>query len=354
MKRKFISASIMLMLLQCYYLGKTQDVGFSQFYDQPLLRNPALAGVFTGDVRVTAAFRNQWQSVTIPYRTYALNAELKMPVLTNYNLTLGLQVIRDVAGTAQFSTTQILPAANFNFPLSDDRPAYLSFAVMGGLMQQRFDPAKLIMNDQFIAGSNGSLSVLPASRQVFNKTDVNYLDLSAGISYSSTFDNDVQYFVGGGLFHLTKPNVGFYDGNIIIRNRKLGLNAGLSAPTSETDRFIAYADYFKQFASAFKPAGKGVLQYGFMFSRDLFVEDDMQKTITLGLLHRLNDAVIPVVKLQLSKFIIGISYDVNVSKLVSASTYRGGFELTLSYRDILNIHNSELRQVDCWGPQFKN
>jgi type IX secretion system PorP/SprF family membrane protein len=353
MKRNAKSVGAVLILLQSYW-GNAQDVGFSQFYDQPLLRNPALAGVFTGDVRVTAAFRNQWQSVTIPYRTYALNAEYKMPVLTNNSLTLGAQVIRDVAGTAQYSTTQILPAVNFSLPLSNERPAFLSFAVMGGLMQQRFDPAKLVMNDQFVSGSNGSLSALPVSRQVFNKTDVNYFDLSAGISFSSVFGNEVEYFIGGGLFHLTKPNVGFYDGNTITRNRKLGFNAGLSAPTSETDRFIAYADYFKQFAAGFKPAGSAVLQYGLMFSRDLFVDGDVQKTITLGLLHRLNDAIIPVIKLQLSKFIVGISYDVNISKLVPASTYRGGFELTLSYRDILNINNSDLQQIKCWGPQFKN
>jgi len=343
-----------VVLLQSFVDGFAQDVGFSQFYDQPLLRNPALAGVFTGDVRVTAAFRNQWQSVTIPYRTYALNAEFKMPVLGDKNLTWGMQLIRDVAGSSQFSTTQILPAANLSLPLSSDRPAYLSFAVMGGLMQQRFDPTKLVLNDQFVSGSNGSLSVSPASRQVFDKTDVNYFDLSAGVSYSSVFGNDIEYFAGGALFHLTKPKVGFYEGNVITCNRKLTLNSGLSAPTSETDRFIIYADYFKQFATGFQPAGKGSFQYGFMFSRDIFVEGDVQKTITFGVLHRLQDAVIPVVKLQISKFIVGLSYDVNVSKLVTASAYRGGFELTISYRDLLNIHNSDLRQVDCWGPQFKN
>ncbi|OQP56465.1 PorP/SprF family type IX secretion system membrane protein [Niastella populi] len=343
-----------VILLQSFISGKAQDVGFSQFYDQPLLRNPALAGVFTGDVRVTAAFRNQWQSVTIPYRTYALNGEYKIPVLTDNNLTLGLQLIRDVAGTSQFSTTQIMPAANFSLPLSSERPAYLSFGVMGGILQQKFDPTKLVMNDQFVSGSNGSLSVSPASRQVFNRTDVTYLDLSAGISYSSEFANEIQYFAGAGLFHLTKPKVGFYEGNIITRNRKLTLNSGVSAPTSETDRFILYADYFKQFATGFKPAGKGSFQYGIMFSRDLFVDGDVQKTITFGVLHRLQDAVIPVIKLQISKFIVGLSYDVNVSKLVAASNYRGGFELTISYRDLLNIHNSDLRQVDCYGPQFKN
>ena len=54
-----------------------QDINFSQFYELPLLRNPALAGTYRGDVRITTAFRNQWNSVTVPYQTEALGAELK-------------------------------------------------------------------------------------------------------------------------------------------------------------------------------------------------------------------------------------------------------------------------------------
>jgi type IX secretion system PorP/SprF family membrane protein len=332
----------------------SQDVGFSQFYDQPLLRNPALAGIFTGDIRLTASYRNQWQSVTIPYRTYALNAEVKMPVemVPNDNLTIGLQLIRDVAGTSEFSTLQILPAVNYSLPLSEVKNSYISLAFMGGLMQQRFDPSKLVMNDQFVAGSNGSFSVMPASRQVFNNTSVNYADLSAGISYNSVIREDIDYFIGAGIFHLTKPKVGFYDGNTITLNRKLTFNAGLSAPTSETDQFILYADYFKQFGDRFTPVGISTLQVGMMYSHDLFVYDDVQKTFTIGALYRWNDAIIPVVRLQLDKFTIGASYDVNVSKLVAASTYRGGFELVLSYRGILNSRNQEARQVLC--PRFSN
>jgi len=89
-----------------------QDIGFSQFYDQPLLRNPALAGIFNGDVRFSASYRNQWQSVTVPYRTFGVSSEIKFPLqVMNLNVTstLGLEIFRDVAGTSQFSTTQILP-----------------------------------------------------------------------------------------------------------------------------------------------------------------------------------------------------------------------------------------------------
>lgn len=351
---KLIKSMFAVVLLVVLSLpGKTQDVGFSQFYDQPLLRNPALAGIFSGDLRFTASYRNQWQSVTIPYRTFGLSSEVKVPLnlAEDDNLTLGLQLIRDVAGSSQFSTLEVLPAVNYSLPLSGERNSYLSIAFMGGLMQQRFDPTKLVMGDQFIAGSNGTFSISPASSQVFDNTSVNYFDFSAGLSYNGVLGEEADYFIGAGLFHLAKPKVGFYEGHTITLNKKLALNGGLSVPTSETDRCIFYLDYFKQFEAKFKPVGKSTFQAGFMYSTDLFVMDDVQKTLTGGVMYRLNDAIIPVVQLQLSKLVIGVSYDINIDKLAAAAQNRGGFELILSYRDFLNSNQKERRQALC--PRFR-
>jgi len=351
MKRYYKTGCLLLISCRLILTAAAQDVGFSQFYDQPLLRNPALAGIFEGDVRVTASYRNQWQSVTIPYRTFALSSEVKFTpgFMSDDNLTIGLQLMRDVAGTSEFSTTQILPAVNYSFPLSREHNSYLSVAFMGGLMQQRFDPSKLVMNDQFVAGSNGAFSILPSSRQVFNNTSVNYFDFSTGISYNGVIKEQTDYFAGIGLFHLKRPQVGFYDGHTITLNRKLALNAGLSTPTGEKDRFIIYADYFKQFGERFAPVGISSMQAGVMLSHDFF--GDEQQIITGGVLYRMNDAVIPVIQLQLFNFMVGMSYDVNIDKLATASKYRGGLELVLSYRGFLNTRQSDRRQTLC--PNFR-
>ena len=50
------------------------------FLRRHLLRNPSLAGLFAGDIRFQAVYRNQWQSVTTPYQTGSLNFEYKQPV----------------------------------------------------------------------------------------------------------------------------------------------------------------------------------------------------------------------------------------------------------------------------------
>ncbi|HJU46126.1 MAG TPA: PorP/SprF family type IX secretion system membrane protein [Chitinophagaceae bacterium] len=320
------------------FSGTAQDVGFSQLYDQPLLRNPALAGIFAGDVRFTASYRNQWQSVTIPYRTFGLSSEFRLPVnvVPDDNITLGLQLFKDIAGTSEFSAVQILPAVNYSLPMSEETNSYLSLGLMSGLRQQQFDPAKLILNDQFVALSNGSFSILPASRQVFDHTSVNYFDLSVGLSYTGIWNDAIDYYIGAALFHINKPQVGFFQGSTILLNRKLAFNAGFSLPVSETDQFIIHGDYFKQYDDQFKPAGKSTLQLGVLYSHDWYLVDDDRSAFTLGMLYRMNDAVVPVIKLELSRFVIGLSYDVNISQLVVASGYRGGFELTVSFRDFLN------------------
>ncbi|MFH1322164.1 MAG: type IX secretion system membrane protein PorP/SprF [Bacteroidota bacterium] len=41
---------------RCY----SQDIHFSQFYQTPLIINPALTGSFNGQVRVLMNYKDQW------------------------------------------------------------------------------------------------------------------------------------------------------------------------------------------------------------------------------------------------------------------------------------------------------
>src|SRR3954463_13036152 len=97
-RRMFLLTAISLQLSA---IGFSQDIHFSQFFEAPLLRNPSLAGIFTGDVRVQFVYRDQWNSVTNAYRSGSVNAEYKMPVGKQDDfITAGLQILYDKAGTA--------------------------------------------------------------------------------------------------------------------------------------------------------------------------------------------------------------------------------------------------------------
>src|SRR5437867_4653903 len=107
--------------------GFSQDIHFSQFYEAPLLRNPSLAGIFTGDIRAQLVYRDQWNSFTNAYRSGSVNAEYKMPVGNGDDfVTAGIQLLFDRAGSVALTSTHLLPAINYHKSLSTERNMYLS------------------------------------------------------------------------------------------------------------------------------------------------------------------------------------------------------------------------------------
>jgi len=338
--KNLIRYQLLIFLLLYAGTTKSQDINFSQFYELPLLRNPALAGIFAGDVRVTSAFRSQWQSVTTPYRTLGLGMEYKKPVGRNSNdfITIGTQLTNDIAGDSRLRRTQIFPVLNYHKSLSGEKDTYLSAGVMGGPVIQHFDPSKLSFDDQFV---NGSYSPANPTKQVFTNTGFTYWDASVGLNFSSTAGESTRYYVGVGLFHITRPKVAFQQQYDIILNQKWVVNAGLSAPLSDDNKLIVYADYFMQ-------GGAKQIQGGLLFSHDLISNDEnLKTTISGGAFYRWNDALVPVLKLDYNQFAIGVTYDVNVSKLKTASQYRGAYEITLSYKAFRNSINSSAEKVRC-------
>src|SRR6202163_3850850 len=105
----------LLVIASSFASAFTQDLHFSQFFEAPLLRNPALAGIFTGDYRIQGVYRDQWNSITNAYRTGSFDREYKIPIgRTDDYLTIGLQVLYDKAGSAGLTSTQVFPALNYS------------------------------------------------------------------------------------------------------------------------------------------------------------------------------------------------------------------------------------------------
>jgi type IX secretion system PorP/SprF family membrane protein len=340
MKKLISHCFFIFPLLISLFTQAQQDINFSQFYELPLLRNPALAGIFNGNVRFTAAYRNQWESITVPYRTMALGSEIKFfkGLSTGDFITAGFQVTNDVAGDSKLKRTQFFPVLNYHKLLNEDKTTLISVAFMGGPVSESFDPSKLQFDDQFV---NGSYSSSNPTSQSFSTTGFTYLDASTGISFSSFLNDNVKFYIGAGLFHFTRPSLSFMRDNEIRLNKKWVFNTGLSAYTSTYNRIVIYADQFMQGANK-------MTQGGFLFTHNFdHTGDDARLSLSGGAVYRWKDAIIPVIKINTNKLSIGLSYDVNTSKLRTASNYRGGFELTLSYMDLWSNKNSDAEKVDC-------
>ena len=321
-----------------------QDIHLSQFYETPILRNPALIGIFNGDYRVQAVYRNQWNSVTIPYQTGALSAELKFPVGKGDDfLTTGIQFTYDRAGTARLQSLQVLPAVNYHKSLSQTRNMFLSLGFTGGIVQRQFDATKLTFNNQYM---NGRYDPTVASGEEGHLAlrGYTYVDMGVGLSFNSTIGEDINYFVGAALYHFNRPRVSFYKDNSITMDRKITFNAGITIPVDERVKIIGQYNQLHM-GSYTEYIGGALVGYSL---RDQGLEST--RAVYAGVLMRWKDAIIPSFRLDLDTYEIGMSYDANISKLKTASQSFGGFELSLVFKGFLNSRNSTLESLHC--PRF--
>ncbi|HRG23002.1 MAG TPA: PorP/SprF family type IX secretion system membrane protein [Chitinophagaceae bacterium] len=328
--RRIIYLLLFLLTVTGQQTLYAQDIHFSQFFEAPLWRNPSLSGIFTGDVRVQAVYRDQWNSVTDAYRTGSVNAEYKMPVgKLNDFVTIGLQALYDRAGTIGWTSTHVLPALNYHKSLSGEKNRYLSLGFMGGLVQRRFDPSKMTTNSQY---DNGGLG-----ENLLN-TQYSYADGSVGMSYNSDINDQPanNFYIGAAYHHFNRPRNSFYRNNTIELHPKWVFSGGLRMGVADYAFITLQADHSRQ--GGFSETMGGVL-YGLKLGED---PDNPAYTIHAGGFLRWNDALIPVIKLDYAPFSVALSYDVNISKLKPSSYGRGGFELSVSYIGFLKRNEGYL------------
>src|SRR5215210_171305 len=125
--KNLIRALLYAVIFSTGVSATAQDLHFSQFFEAPLLRNPSLAGIYSGDIRFQGVYRSQWGNVSVPYQTGSFNVEYKKPIGRGDDfLTSGMQILYDRAGTTNFTTSSFLPALNYHKSLSSDKNSYLS------------------------------------------------------------------------------------------------------------------------------------------------------------------------------------------------------------------------------------
>lgn len=321
-----------------------QDPHFSQFYKAPLLRNPSLAGIFDGDVRVQTVFRSQWGTITTPYQTGSLSAEYKLPVgKSNDYITTGLQMLYDRAGTINFTTTQIFPAVNYHKALSDDKTKYLSLGFMGGFVQRSIDRSKITTNNEYDGnGYNPSLG----DGEVLAQNKYTYPDGSVGMSFNSSIGDKPEnnYYIGLAYHHFNRPKNSFYKDPSIELKPKWQFSTGVKLSVNDNTFVTMYGEQSIQ-----GPFSESIA--GAMYAIKLGNEyDEVNYVVQFGGFMRWHDAFIPVIQLDYSPWSITVSYDANISDLKTASQTASAFELSVSFAAFTNRYNSTRNAVMC--PRF--
>ncbi|RYE18707.1 MAG: type IX secretion system membrane protein PorP/SprF [Sphingobacteriales bacterium] len=344
--KKLLSHSFYTGLLLCllHATAAAQDIHFSQMFETPLLRNPALAGIFSGDVRVQSVYRSQYNSVANAYQTTSANIEYKMPLGKSDDfLTLGGEFLYDKAGTVAMTATHVLPTLNYHKSLSADRNMYLSLGAMGGWVQRRVDRSKMNTNSQF-DGNNYNPGL--GTGENFPAASYSYFDGSVGMSFNSEigYEPENNMYLGVAYHHFNKAQgVNFYTDSKLELTPKWVASAGVRMSSTDYNYFTIEADYTSQ--GSYSEVLGGVL-----FSHKIGLPDEPTYILHGGAYVRYKDAIIPVVKMQMNPLSIAVSYDINTSALQQVSKGRGGFEVSIAYQKFLDRENSVKNAVRC--PKF--
>jgi type IX secretion system PorP/SprF family membrane protein len=313
-QRLFILLFILVPLIS---LSQT-DPHFSQYYHYTSAINPAMTGIMNGSVRLSAIYRNQWNSISRPFETPGIQAE----VSTNRNLNFGASVMSQQAGDGGFRYTQSHLSINYTgIRWGINEQHHLSVGIQAGFIQRSFEPSKLRLGDQWVPGIgyNPNLS----SNDIFPVRNSLVPDISTGIFYfNDDPDKTILPFFGAAAFHLNQPADPFVTSNDLpyIPVRYV-LQGGLQIQTeNENILFTPHVIYMQQGTALNVIAGGQMSMY---------VNDDTR--FLAGAYYRWNDAITPFAGLAYNRMTLGVSYDVTTSALSRFVNGTGSFEISLSY-----------------------
>ncbi|MCB9186839.1 MAG: PorP/SprF family type IX secretion system membrane protein [Flavobacteriales bacterium] len=327
--RKLILGIFLLASL----FARAQDIHFVQFTETPQLINPGQTGVFNGVARVIVNYRDQWASVDAPYRTFGFNYDHRITKKKwkKAHLSVGLAAYRDDAGDLGMHTTSGVVSLSSTLILT--REHFLTAGVQGGVIYRGIDMSKAVWGSQY-DGDGYDPTMASGEINQFN----NFLspDVSFGFAWNMNEPNGIGPFrslqarAGTGLFHLNRPRQKFNLGEDDKLHLRWTLHADAMMGIGSGRSYIVPMFLFQLQGPSTEAVFGGMYRF--------LIRDAAQVTgfvkggaIGLGATYRWADAITPMVSLEYLWFRLGVSYDVNVSKLRRASGYQGGLEVSLKF-----------------------
>lgn len=316
---------------------KSQDIHYSQFYNASILVNPALTGIFRGDVRVAANYRHQWHRFPVDYKTFSVGADLKFPTHVDKNgfFSGGLIFHHDQAGISKLALNSVGINGAFTKQLSKNTFVTLGAGLSansrgfktGGLtFDKQYDPQRGVYQPGSPTGES------------FDNTSNFFPSLDAGINLRFQADEKSQLLdlltkrskldIGLGFFHLNRPDQSFLQGPkspLFVRLSPYAMGAlQVGSDVDLVGNFVGQLQGpYREFLVYF-----GIKPY---FNRQV---PNKQAALQLGASYRFHDfgdAVNPTIELFYGGWQVGFSYDITISEAKTAVDGRGGPELSVRY-----------------------
>jgi type IX secretion system PorP/SprF family membrane protein len=215
------------------------------------------------------------------------------------------------------------------YHLALDENGYHSIGVgfQGSYANQSLDGTRLTFEDGLQLDGTWLRSPTEAINSEY--VSVHYFDVGLGALYNATTNGNNNYYFGVSAYHLTHPKVSFLGEDTINVPTRLTFHGGGFFPIAGSASTIYVSGLVNNQAGAREYVVGGAWQIA--ASTDEANPVNFYAGLWGRFTNNTTDAVIPYVGLDYSDFSLGITYDVNVSSLQTASQSRGGIEVSLIY-----------------------
>jgi type IX secretion system PorP/SprF family membrane protein len=301
--------------------ARAQDPVFTQYLLVPESLNPAFTGTLAGGY-TGIMHRSQWPNENRRMDTeYAF---INNPIGAEGEMGLGFSVLNQREVFTNYNYIQLNTAYSYSINLNYEWRVRLGIEVGYGFKNYNF--GNLLLEDQ-ININTGSISGGSIDPGVLNSNDqVSFFDFSSGV----LFYNDNSWF-GAALKHLNKPNITFTDYANVPLELFLSVHGGYSLSLDDSVR-------------SFFPSDTNVLfTFNYMrqsqYNRLDFGTALNVKPFTIGIIAATNPeakssnshlltSINVVTAIQLNRFVLGYSYDINTSKIGNT---QGVHEISLTF-----------------------
>lgn len=335
MMKKYNKITLILLFAVAGMQGvNAQDVGFSQFYANPLYLNPAFAGSKVAP-RIALSYRAQWPGLVSAFSTVSASYD---QYVNDMHGGIGAILLSDRQGDHGMLNTNMLAAMySFRFQLHED--IFVNLALQAGVvnMNLNWDPNIMRWPDQIDANCgwiNLTSATPPDNRSKF------YPDFAAGAMIYGP-----AWYAGFAAHHLNQPSQGFYAedrvpmkftanaGGLInlSEERRRQSSLGLGTPVISPNFIYQYQGGFHYF------------NYGLYLDWMPFLVGAWFRHSTTNV-----DAFIFMVGAQHDHFKIGYSYDVTLSEMGNSTL--GSHELTVGILLPVPEQKHKIKAIRC--PSF--
>lgn len=320
-------------------ITKAQDPHFSQFFASPLTLNPANTGNFNGALRVAGNYRNQWPQFGNAYVTSTAAADgsfLQKAIPQSDKLSAGILLLTDQTGNGILKENHLALSLAYQKGLDIEGNHSLTVGFQGGVGSYRFDQNKANFEDEISASG----FTIPSSEILLsNDLGKQYLDMHAGVLYKGNFMDGSGIYLGGSIYHLGKPKLGFASANYSLPNR-VNIHGGGFREIGYFTVLHASFQYQQHFNYKEFVMG-GAISHVLIDNARIYTE------LYAGAWIRNGDALIPYLGMEWNNVRAGFSYDLNYSRKKAMSSLYQSMEFSLSW--LLN-KSDELPGVKC--PKF--